>query len=1216
MRESKAPHPDPSVLPASHQSFGLGPVGVALAACLVSAPSDAGTLVRASSFSYTPESGLLSKEVVEPENAGGCLVTEHRYDRRGNRTNTTIRNCNGLPGETARATGTAVFAARASDDSYSPGRAVINGTTYGWQTGQFRTSALNAMRHRETRTYDPRFGAVMEHADPNGQAIQWSYDGFGRRIHEIRPDGTRTRWDYLYCAGVHGGTASCPMADGGTGAYVVVETPLASDGVTPGGPVSKTYYDDLNREVRRETQGFDGDGSAPAIYRDTRYDSMGRPYMTSRPYFAGQTAFWTILTYDALGRPVEVAEPDGATTMTAFSGLTVAVIDPKGQMRTTVKDSQGRVVSIRDAANNLLTFAYDPFGNLVRTTDPLGNVTTAAYDLRGRKTRMADPDMGTWSYAYNALGEVVRRTDPKGQVTTLAYDKIGRLVQRAEADLVSTWYNDVRKGGGTCPGGIGKPCQAETSTGYRRTHAYDVLGRASAVTTHIGAAYSNNITYDALGRVAMLAYPSGMRLKYVYTPLGYLKEVRNYATDSLYWRADAVDAEGRIIAETYGNGIRTERFFDPRGGRLMLITAGPGNSVQSLAYGYDRAGNLVNRRDYNQGLDEIFDYDPLNRLTSSTSGSMRIGILRKTYSYDAIGNLTYRSDMGTYLYPPSGGGSVRPHAVSRLELGSGGFRIYAYDTNGNMVTEKRFAGPGRLGGSRGQTYSSFNMPLTISTNGRKSEFAYGPEHQRIRQISSAASGTTIYVNPGNSGELLYEMDERPDGSIEQRNFISAGGQIVAMLKQVSTSRGATVQVRYLHRDNLGSTTAVTDASGAVIERLAYEPFGKRRLPVGADDPGGSLMAATTDRGFTNHEHMDELGLIHMNGRTYDPSIGRFMSADSHVQEPEDLQSYNRYSYVLNNPLLYTDPSGYFSFRRLFKTAAIAVAAYFTAGYASSLYAATAATSTAAATGAAAGTAAYGAAYASAYATAVSSTTAAVIGGAAGGFTAGFLGSGGSVEAGFRAAAGGAIGGALVGSGAFGRMMGGGVSGYLQTGQLGGFARGFAAGAIPQDLWFGDVFRKNAFGNVGVGIARDGIRGSFAAGSLRGFGDGMIYGQSTNLAGHAIGYLLSGFAGPHFNDGVFVYGRDYLSGQGAITIGNVISGSQAVLSNRLPGGSHSVIEHELAHIPQSVALGAAYIPLQGFVLGVTNFLPGGHHGRYNFLECSPVWISVPHGESCN
>jgi RHS repeat-associated protein len=125
-------------------------------------------------------------------------------------------------------------------------------------------------------------------------------------------------------------------------------------------------------------------------------------------------------------------------------------------------------------------------------------------------------------------------------------------------------------------------------------------------------------------------------------------------------------------------------------------------------------------------------------------------------------------------------------------------------------------------------------------------------------------------------------------------------------------------LRYFHHDQLGSIAAISDEAGKVIERLAYDPWGKRRNTTGPSDVTDSLIGLATDRGFTEHEHLDEMGIIHMNGRLYDPLIARFMSADPFIQAPGNLQSYNRYAYVMNNPLNLTDPSGYFSFRQLFR----------------------------------------------------------------------------------------------------------------------------------------------------------------------------------------------------------------------------------------------------------------------------------------------------------
>jgi RHS repeat-associated protein len=150
--------------------------------------------------------------------------------------------------------------------------------------------------------------------------------------------------------------------------------------------------------------------------------------------------------------------------------------------------------------------------------------------------------------------------------------------------------------------------------------------------------------------------------------------------------------------------------------------------------------------------------------------------------------------------------------------------------------------------------------------------------------------------------------------------VSAGGITFALatIKTASLATGTpsntapvtTSTLSYLHNDHLGSIVAITDESGAVVERLAYDPWGRRRFTDGKADQLDSLKGQKTDRGYTEHEHLDEMGLIHMNGRVYDPLVGRFMSADDVISDPYAIQAFNRYSYVWNNPLQLTDPTGH------------------------------------------------------------------------------------------------------------------------------------------------------------------------------------------------------------------------------------------------------------------------------------------------------------------
>jgi RHS repeat-associated protein len=151
--------------------------------------------------------------------------------------------------------------------------------------------------------------------------------------------------------------------------------------------------------------------------------------------------------------------------------------------------------------------------------------------------------------------------------------------------------------------------------------------------------------------------------------------------------------------------------------------------------------------------------------------------------------------------------------------------------------------------------------------------------------------------------------------VRYRHYIQAGGQTIAIHTEYSTGTGATTD--YLHHDHLGSVVAITSGTGTLTERLSYDPWGKRRnattnawLSLG---PGSQLLPATLallPRGYTSHEHLDKLGLIHMKGRVYDPELGRFLSADPLIQFPESTQGFDRYAYVGNSPLSYTDPSGH------------------------------------------------------------------------------------------------------------------------------------------------------------------------------------------------------------------------------------------------------------------------------------------------------------------
>lgn len=131
-----------------------------------------------------------------------------------------------------------------------------------------------------------------------------------------------------------------------------------------------------------------------------------------------------------------------------------------------------------------------------------------------------------------------------------------------------------------------------------------------------------------------------------------------------------------------------------------------------------------------------------------------------------------------------------------------------------------------------------------------------------------------------------------------RHTLSAAGSPYAMVE--TNPSGTVLKTQYLHADHQGSIKAVSDTSGAVIERMGYDAWGKR----------SDALSHSTTRGYTAHEMLDNVGLIHMNGRVYDPLLARFLSVDPINQAPDNAQSYNPYSYVFNSPMMFTDPSGF------------------------------------------------------------------------------------------------------------------------------------------------------------------------------------------------------------------------------------------------------------------------------------------------------------------
>ncbi len=735
------------------------------------------------------------------------------------------------------------------------------------------------------------------------------------------------------------------------------------------------------------------------IVKDTEYSATGVAVVKTQPYFleSGSSTLTgsndhglEVVTVDALGRPVQVdvADPAGnvvgvtlhgrsrvwARTTFKYDALTVTITNPKNHVRIEEKNVEGRVVRITDAHGAQLAQQHDAVGNLVRTKDAMQNVVRLTYDVRGRKLSMNDPDTGLWRYDYNALGELVWQQSPNERAsqtqTKMAYDRLGRMTERVTPEYTSRWHYDRDAAGALCGKSVGKLCESVTSHGVTKKLRYDALGRPFWNRTIVsgGPSFERWLQYSGIdGRVTRQFYPTGLAVDYVYTGYGALQQVRlanavtlnplpatvggtpaarqSWAAGRVLWTAGSYTAWGKPVNSTLGNGVQTRAEHDAATGRLLAASAGPGtsNAAMDHAYAWDTLNNLTGRVDrIGDGLtgavSEGFTYDDLSRLTKYVVDAPAIPGLRREVAlrYDAIGNLRFKSDVGTYTYPQSGASDVplRPHAVSSVSGPGFGTINYTYDANGNAMGA---SGDSRALKWRSIAYTSFNLPdsqlgIAGAAGMPRSTWQYDENHQRIRETRTSAAGTrtTWYQHPDNQGGLAFESEVAPGGALSQRHYVRAGAQTLVLVSTAALpTLGAPVaapptpaaltlvKAEWWLKDHLGSVVATLDHSGAVTARYAYDPFGKRRQASGTYDAFGTLVVDWsgqlnhgTDRGFTGHEHLDDLGLVHMNGRLYDPTIGRFLQADPFIQAPDELQNYNRYSYCHNNGLNCVDPSGY------------------------------------------------------------------------------------------------------------------------------------------------------------------------------------------------------------------------------------------------------------------------------------------------------------------
>lgn len=766
----------------------------------------------------------------------------------------------------------------------------------------FATSMTNALGHTVYTQYDYYLGKSVDSEDANGIVSSSYYnDSLDRPTQVIRSvniNATQNQTTFSY---------------NDTGRVITI----TSDQNTYGDNLLKSelLYDGLGR--RTESHAYES--STAYIITKQTYDSLGRVWKAYNPYRTTTDSTYgrTETTYDTLSRvkrveTFDVSSVSTGAVQTAYSGNTVTVTDQAGKSRKSVTDALGRLTDVYEdpnagGLNYRTTYTYDALDDLTGVLQGIQS-RTFVYDSLKRLTSATNPESGTISYQYDANGNLILKIDPRAGGSAIqscsipyngsnvaicyAYDALNRptsLIYNDGTPSVTYSYDAV--GVPYSKGRLTSVSNSVSSTSYSE---FDALGRitASSQVTN-GQTYSLSYGYDLSGNLTSETYPSGRIILPEYDSAGRIAGVKKQG-GSYYVGAAPTDlnnriqyaAQGAISSLKLGNGLWEHTLFNSRlqPTEIGLGISSTDSSTLKLNYGYgstDNNGNVQSQTITLPGLtlSQSYTYDSLNRLLSAQEMNGANQTWKQSYTYidqnganGQFGNRRIDASNTTPNVTPAYNPTINP-ANNRFNSGQG----YGYDNAGNLTNDPA-----------GNTYSyDAENRQTLFNNGDVQiggSYFYDGDGRRVKKV--VGSTTTVYV---------YNAD----------------GQLIAEYSNTISSSYAGTS--YLTEDSLGTPRIITYTDGSVKSRHDYLPFGEEIATVigNRSSVTGYSTPDNINQKFTQKERDVESGLDYFLSRYYSSTQGRFTSADplqasGRATQP---QSWNRYAYVLNNPLQLTDPAG-------------------------------------------------------------------------------------------------------------------------------------------------------------------------------------------------------------------------------------------------------------------------------------------------------------------
>ena len=795
--------------------------------------------------------------------------------------------------------------------------------------GRFILYEKNFFDHRNYYNYSNTTGALLSSSDISGKVTNYKYDGFGRKYQVISPLGNTVTTIYKWSLGL-------PLDD------VSYYKQISADNA----PDSWIYYSSLGRELRIENETF---GNYNVIV-DKEYYKDGRLFKEFYPYFSNVGIDPNKVIehiYDDKLRNWKTINQGVETEITYTPNSTeVKIKNPFDKGTKKIYDELGNIVESSELVSgstvNSVKYKYNSHFKVaeVKTTvidKPDEIITEYEYDVYGNQIRMIDKNAGEFQYDYNAFGELVwqtkKVTDVNNFVEYLFYDEIGRikktelkdesisaLIKKTEYDYYD--YPDIESLGKLKQIKLNEfvPPSTTGTTTQEINYTYDSYGRTNTKSETIkGEVFNYSYSYNSIGQLLTETYPSNVKVKYQYTNKGYhnlLRRIDGNHYDKL-WELISLDPFGSTTEYRMADGkIITQKGFDNFKFPTTTVTTGfigpEGTTpitIQNLSNTWDvTKGLLSSRDDFKNQQREEFTYDEMFRLIQCDAENKRITppvMKSDTMKYHIDGAIKNKSDIGEYRYKDIAGNLQKPvHGVKRI--GDIYNKNISYETNELNTVYNSFRKIETIEGYVTPYYNSYN----------RANFSYGYDESRMLVThETKANLPDPYIETHKKYYLSnYEYYVNSDETTKEVTYISTRNGVVAA---IINETGQAERTLYVHKDYLGSIQALSEVESngnvAIVAEFSFDAWGKSRqhrnwnitYDCDASVPGFNIL----ERGFTGHEHILQFGIINMNARIYDPTIASFLSPDNEVTDPENPQNYNRYSYALNNPMRYTDPSG-------------------------------------------------------------------------------------------------------------------------------------------------------------------------------------------------------------------------------------------------------------------------------------------------------------------